>query len=147
MDHQINKISKLLAAEDWFAGATRDKHNKVVVYTKYQNYDVLTSIPDYVDNDQILIHFAPQDAEKFSTSIVLSKEGDLNEKDLNNTLLKLELSSGKEIVYEIFYEILDGANAVSNFSEMYPSIRKTMEELLEIYGFDVLEERVRLPVE
>lgn len=61
---------------------------------------------------------------------------------LQKELDRLEKICGSYTLQDIFYEIQDGRNAVTNLSARYPEVRKGMEMLYEIYGFDVIYEEM-----
>jgi hypothetical protein len=55
---------------------------------------------------------------------------------------KLERQCGSNTLQDIFYEIHDGNNAVTEWSKRYPDVRKTLEKLYQQYGFDVIYEEM-----
>jgi len=61
---------------------------------------------------------------------------------LQKELDRLERICGSYTLQDIFYEIQDGKNAVTNLSARYPEVRKGMERLFEMYGFDVIYEEL-----
>lgn len=61
---------------------------------------------------------------------------------LQNELEKLEKICGSFTLQDIFYEIQDGKNAVTNLSSRYPEVRQRMEKLYDMYGFDVIYEEL-----
>jgi hypothetical protein len=61
---------------------------------------------------------------------------------LQNELDKLEKLCGTYTLNDIFYEIQDGKNAVTNMSSRYPEVRQRMEKLYDQYGFDVIYEEL-----
>lgn len=61
---------------------------------------------------------------------------------LQNELERLEKACGSHTLQDIFYEVQDGKNAVTNLSERYPDVRKDMEKLFDQYGFDVIYEEL-----
>lgn len=61
---------------------------------------------------------------------------------LQNELEKLEKICGSYTLQDIFYEVQDGKNAVTNLSARYPEVRQRMEKLYEMYGFDVIYEEL-----
>ena len=65
---------------------------------------------------------------------------DLN--DLCKELDRLERISGSNALQDIFYEIHDGKNAVTNLSARYPEVRTSLERLYQDYGFDVIYEEL-----
>lgn len=61
---------------------------------------------------------------------------------LQKELDRLEKICGSYTLQDIFYEIQDGRNAVTNLSARYPEVRKGLERLYEMYGFDVIYEEM-----
>jgi hypothetical protein len=71
--------------------------------------------------------------------------GSMNTEELSMRYLEDELDSlekicGSNCLQDIFYEIQDGRNAVTNHSLHYPDVRSRMEKLYLKYGFDVIYE-------
>lgn len=67
------------------------------------------------------------------------------EKSVNHLIAeldKLERQCGSNSLQDIFYEIHDGINAVTEWSKRYPDVRKTLEKLYQQYGFDVIYEEL-----
>jgi hypothetical protein len=79
------------------------------------------------------INLNPQNFETFSPP----KEEDL-EADLVEDLWELKKICGEDNLAEIFFEIHDQEDAITNKSKEFPGVRKAMEQLYETYGFDVL---------
>jgi hypothetical protein len=50
----------------------------------------------------------------------------------------------KNLLENIFYEVHDGKNSITEYSAMVPQLREEMEKLYHIYGFDVLYEELSL---
>lgn len=61
---------------------------------------------------------------------------------LQRELDKLEKECGSYTLQDIFYEVQDGKNAVTNMSARYPNVRKGLERLYNLYGFDVIYEEL-----
>lgn len=61
---------------------------------------------------------------------------------LQNELERLEKICGSYTLQDIFYEVQDGKNAVTNLSARYPEVRQRMEKLYDMYGFDVIYEEL-----
>jgi hypothetical protein len=61
---------------------------------------------------------------------------------LQTSLEKLEKDCGSYVLQDLFYEIHDGHNAVTNNSARYPEVRKKLEKLYREYGFDVIYEEL-----
>jgi hypothetical protein len=69
-------------------------------------------------------------------------EEDKSVRHLVDELDKLEKQCGSNILQDIFYEVHDGPNAVTNLSAKFPEVRRGMERLYKLYGFDVIYEEL-----
>jgi hypothetical protein len=74
--------------------------------------------------------------------IVSSVDEEKSLRHLQNELDRLEKVCGSYSLQDIFYEVQDGKNAVTNMSERYPDVRKSMEKLYKQYGFNVIYEEL-----
>lgn len=63
---------------------------------------------------------------------------------LTDELDRLERICGSNILGEIFFEIHDKHNAVTNLSVKFPEVRRAMEKLYDKYGFDLLYDELEL---
>lgn len=70
------------------------------------------------------------------------EQEDLSQRRLENELTRLEKACGSNALQDIFYEIRDAHNAVTNLSARYPDVREALEKLYEQYGFDVIYENL-----
>lgn len=61
---------------------------------------------------------------------------------LTDELDRLEKMCGSNALQDIFYEIHDGKNAVTNLSDRYPEVKKGLSKLYDEYGFDVIYEEI-----
>jgi hypothetical protein len=61
---------------------------------------------------------------------------------LQSSLDKLEKACGSYTLQDIFYEIHDGKNAVTNNAARYPEVKNKLEKLYREYGFDVIYEEL-----
>lgn len=61
---------------------------------------------------------------------------------LQKELDRLEKACGSYTLQDIFYEIQDGKNAVTNLSSRYPEVHLAMKKLFDEYGFDVIYEEL-----
>lgn len=155
---------------DWFHSVGEDEFHRYVVYVKYMNKETLYDIPDTMGGVQVLVHFAASkmaQADQFMVkpgltdiksgtllpppteeivdivgSVIGSNTEDKSLRHLQNELDKLEKACGTYTLQDIFYEIQDGKNAVTNMSSRYPDVRKAMEKLYQQYGFDVIYEEL-----
>lgn len=64
------------------------------------------------------------------------------EVDVPEEVWQLSKLCGWETLEDIFYEVHDGPNAVSNKSKDFPAVRSKMEELYALVGFDVLADEI-----
>ena len=153
MEDSLNYLSALLKDKPWFYDLKAFDPRRIVVYTTYQSGDILREIPDEVGGRQVLVHFAPR--SKPSTSTVLSSlpsktseyiesipPSELNINELVDELDKIEKMCGSRTLQDIFYEIHDGKNAVTDMSKRYPEVRSRLEKLFDVYGFDVIYEEI-----
>lgn len=62
--------------------------------------------------------------------------------ELTKELDRLEKICGSNTLQDIFYEIHDGKNAVTNNSSRYPDVRDSLLNLYRVYGFDVIYEEL-----
>jgi hypothetical protein len=162
--------------QPWFHSMEQEASGRFVVYVKYMDKEVLTGVPDTIDDKQVVIHFVGAklatremftnnpsmrpsfvSSEPIVTPVLLPDEADkINEVDeltsstdedkslsyLIAELDKLERQCGSNTLQDIFYEIHDGINAVTEWSKRYPDVRKTLENLYQEYGFDVIYEEM-----
>jgi hypothetical protein len=63
---------------------------------------------------------------------------ELSVRALTDELDKLERMCGSNILQDIFYEIHDKDNAVTNLSAKFPEVSQRMEKLHAKYGFDII---------
>lgn len=147
----LDKISSSIKHNDWFYDISIDGPNKIIVYTKWQSGDIIKQIPEFIDNIQVLVHFVPRTiswAPKTPTIIVAQSNTDSDEgpeyniNDLIKELDRIEKLCGSHTLQDIFYEIHDGKNAVTNLSARYPEVRRDLELLYDRYGFDVIYEEI-----
>lgn len=152
---------------DWFHSVDQDKSNRLVVYVKYMCDETTNDIPRQVDGVNVLCHFATSKIikkELFAHKGFKPKEvpvsevvEDLGSDDIEfieelNTPLdlrelvmeldRLEKLSGSNIMQDIFYEVHDGVNAVTNLSSKFPDVKRGMEKLYQQYGFDLIYENM-----
>ena len=74
--------------------------------------------------------------------VVGAEEEEKSVLHLQKELDRLEKQCGSYTLQDIFYEIQDGKNAVTNMSARYPEVRKGLEKLYSQYGFDVIYEEL-----
>jgi hypothetical protein len=153
-----------LVNKDWFHSVGLDKYKRIVVYVKYMCDETTNDIPREINGVRVLCHFADSkniNPELFSHKGVKSKvvaplpeldnedvefieepNTPLDLRELVSELDRLEKMSGSNIMQDIFYEVHDGANAVTNLSSKFPDVRRGMETLYNQYGFDLIYENM-----
>jgi hypothetical protein len=157
-----NKLSKCT----WFDSVALDKLNRLVVYVHTDGTEVMTTVPDYFEGQRVIVALAtskPGIRSKyvtehvFGTSFDLStlkkhvallkvdppqmeelKEKELDINDLIAELDSLEKICGSNILQDIFYQVHDGKNAVTNLGSRFPDVYERMFLLYEDFGFDLI---------
>lgn len=151
-------LSVMLQGKDWFHSIGEDSYGRHIVYTKYMDLDVINEVPDIWGDKKVLLYFAPAESDyKDSYKNPLANNGLLNissisdelaeDLELDKDLLIQELNKmkqecGSNIVQDLFYEVHDGKNAITNLSSKFPELRKSVEKLYEEYGFDVIYQEI-----
>lgn len=156
----INYLTDMYKGKDWFSEVGTDQYGRLVVYIKYMCEENIGKIPDFVNNKHVLVHFHTSkniDKNKYVENLVspsLQKTVaplpmDLNEEVEDVDLLyvgreldRLEKMCSSYLLQDIFFEIHDGKNAVTDISSKFPDVRKDLETLYDKYGFDVLYEEL-----
>ena len=124
---------------DWFHSVGIDDFGRDVVYVNYMTAEIIQHIQSQLGN--VLIYFALSKIDKNKYVIFLDEEPitDKNPyQQLFATICFLQDKYSKHIVQDIFYEIHDGKNSVTNLSANFPEARLHLEELYNSYGFDTL---------
>jgi hypothetical protein len=153
IQESLTSLNELCRGKEWFYDAVPDEFGRIVVYVNQIGPDVTQYVPDSIDGRQVLVHFASSylaKKDKFINNLSSPAVVDDPEDEEDNTpigvlinkLDKLEKICGSNILQDIFYEVHDGKNSVTNLSIKYPEIRKSLEELYEVFGFDVIYEEL-----
>ena len=144
--------------QPWYHSVGRDQYNRLVVYTNYMCHETLHDVPDQVDGIQVLTHFAASKlarADQFtnnntnhvstipapppdSMEELDSNELEIDINELCKDLDRLEKKCGANILMDIFFEVHDGKNAVTNLAARYPEVKEGLQSLYDAYGFDVI---------
>ena len=148
----------------WFHSIVPDKSGRLAVLVKEMNLTVLQEIPSFKNNIQILVHFAPPTPPVVSNQTLYVNQEDILEEledddlfeiddtavtpvarkpeALMNSIDELIGQSNYNIVSDIFYEIHDGSNAVTNLSVKKPEIKAALEKLYLEFGFQAIEKEL-----
>jgi hypothetical protein len=162
----LESLRQLYCNNDWFSGVGTDNYGRYVVYTRYMSLNILRQVVDKLEDKPVLVHFSSaQEVNKdqyvnnltpvLLSEDVLDEEHLLDENDLEEVaelevglvelveeLDRLEKLCNSNTVQDIFYEVHDGINAVTNLSARYPEVRAAMEVLYKKYGFDIIYEEL-----
>lgn len=165
----MQELSALFKGKDWFYDVGTDQYGRLVVYVNWNSEEILRAVPDTAGGVQVLVHFVssktarredfastPADQSSAPVADVTHEAEYLGEDDLEELpssmisdigalareLDRLERACGSNILQDIFYEVHDGAHAVTNVSGKYPEVRMSMEKLYKEYGFDIIYEEL-----
>lgn len=150
------KLNEMYEDRAWYEDVGLDQYGRYVVYVGFMNKETMTDIVSELDHKQVIVSFYVNKTvtrEQFisnptktyvADSFILD---DLEEEDksifhLQKELDNLEKICGSFTLQDIFYEIQDGKNAVTNMSLRYPEVRKGLERLYDQYGFDVIYDEI-----
>ncbi len=155
----MQQLSELCKGKDWFFDVGTDNYGRLVVYTKWCSEEILRFVPGFVEGVQVLVHFAGSKTVKKDDFAAAPKKPVLELVDeswddnedvvlpvdvgaLARELDRLEKVCGSNVLQDIFYEIHDGKNAVTNLSAKFPDVKKSLDKLYDEYGFDVIYEEM-----
>lgn len=153
------QLSQFCKGKDWFFDIGTDACNNYVVYAKFMNQEMLTNIPREMAGKRVLVHFAAaklaskvQFTEQYSWRTLpaepledVVQEEVVEENSiqyLQESLDYLEKQCSSNILQNIFYEIHDGRNAVTNLSGKFPDVHQVLFKLYNQYGFDQIYEEL-----
>lgn len=158
----LNQLANMYKDKDWYHSVGFDKYGRYVLYIKYTCNETLHDLPDFVFGKQLLVHFGASATAKrdqfvenlqsvgrimsANLSKQLSQEDneELSNTELETAIIALIAKWNADLISEIFFEIHDGPNALTQISEEYPQIRATLEKLYDKYGFDMIHEKLKL---
>jgi hypothetical protein len=112
-------------------------HHVLVHFASYKDANIMK----YADDGNIKLRSAP--APKVEVPVEEPRE--ITGADiayLVQELDRLEKMCGTNILQDIFYEVHDGPNAITNLSSKFPDVRKTLDLLYKDFGFDVIYEEL-----
>lgn len=154
----IQLLTNTFKDQDWFCNVGTDEQNRYVVYTSSMSLKVLTSVPSDLEGKQVLVHFAPSKPKfnviepKTEYKIPLAMDNDfeagvvvsvVNDSSfLLDELDRLEDVCDWDVLSDIFYEIIDREDAVTNLSSEFPKVRESLEKLYNEFGFTALHDEI-----
>jgi hypothetical protein len=156
------------SSQDWFDSVGTDRQGRLVVYVKYLSFDILNAIPLDLMGGRVLVHLAaskaasatqfvntvsrptqtvvapPVEVTPLEEESVEDTSGaiEVSVDELERELDRLERACGSNMLQDLFYEIHDGKNAVTNNSTRYPEVFASLKQLYDQYGFDVIYEEL-----
>ena len=146
----MEELLALFNGKEWFHSVGTDEFGRHVVYINHITAESLNDVPDYVDGKQVVVHFAAcldLSRDKFVQTPQPYVQQSCDESavdiaELVAELKKLEYFCGDNVLQDIFFEVHDMNNKVTNYGDKYPSIYKSMIKLYNKYGFDLIYEQV-----
>lgn len=157
----LEKLKFSLQSFDWFRDIGLNEWGVPTVYVNYMNSTVFQTVFEKSSGltmDNPCIYFASTlslDTSKYVLQIdkpqVSWEDGSEPDSDTEPGLPDLNLSEevgklrkvcGTNILSDIFYEVHDGKNAITNLSAKFPEIREALNNLYNLYGFDLVYEQV-----
>lgn len=158
----IKHLTEQYSHYDWFDHVDLDSRQRYVVYVKFMNEETIAVSQQNLDGVPVLTAWATSKPSyvkaKYNTVKTLSELRpytppapdappvvELDEDALDDLVFeldRLERLCGSKSLQDIFYEIHDGRNAVSNVSDKFPYVRSCMNKLYDTFGFDVIYEEL-----
>jgi hypothetical protein len=114
--------------------------SKLVTIEQFTNKSVTQYVPTY--SREIDVSAVVLSDEPTVDDIVGPAEEEKSLRHLQNELDRLEKACGSYTLQDIFYEVHDGPNAVTSMSARHPDVRKSLEKLYKMYGFNVIYEEL-----
>lgn len=158
----LRMLKERFQDEPWFYDVELDQYGRYVVYSTDMTSKVTSLIHEYFGGIQVLCHYASShtlNLNKFVHTVSLYKPQltattvsctdcdvpeDFDLEELEREIKVLTDIYELHVVYNVFFEYHDKNDAVTNFSEQYPSARDKIEELYDKYGFDLLYDQLGL---
>jgi len=152
-DSAVQELISEYSKFSWYDSVGLDRYNRYVVYVNLINKEVMETVRDSLNGKQVLIAYAHSKPNALKNKYITSYDFsnyrcfDQEEPDLDFLsceLDRLEKFCDNNILCEVFFEVHDRKNAVTNLSKKFPEVRKTMEKLYDIYGFDILYDELEV---
>lgn len=158
----LKTLANKYSHQPWYDSVGLDKYGRYVVYVHTMNMEIMQTVEPSLDGKQVLIHYAnskPENMKKYITEYNWNRSGkifldkpveqnnpkvaddvaeSINIDELIIELDRLERICGVHGLESIFYEVHDGKNAVTNLGAKYPEVKRSMQNLYDTYGFDII---------
>lgn len=158
----LQVLKNCLKDKEWFCDVGLTDSNKPVVYVHHMSldiFDIIISESKALLLEHPHIHFSTGlslDKSRYVTDLTKPKiswddgpEPDFDSEPetfdislLTEEVSKLRKVCGDNILSDIFYEVHDGKNAITNLSVKFPEVREALNHLYVEYGFDLIYEQV-----
>jgi hypothetical protein len=156
MEHfaNLDQLVEAVQKYEWFRGTGLDEFGRFVVYVSQMDFNIIKEMPAKINKQQVLFHFYNPKLQyityeanfipqvKKPLPVVESLPEEVNINQLIDELDSLENICGPNILQDIFYEVHDGKNAVTNWSAKFSNVRTSLENLYKTYGFDLIYEEL-----
>jgi hypothetical protein len=119
--------------ENFFGNPSGNGISTLPAYTPTPKIATVVKAPEPVIPDVIAELVDTEEQER---------ELELSVRALTDELDRLEKLCGTHILQEIFYEVHDGPNKVTNMSARYPVVQQGVKKLYDKYGFDTIYEEL-----
>lgn len=149
--NQLESIKNSLKEKDWFYDVGTDEYNRPIVYVHSMNLNIFSEINQFCQSldSKPCIHYAASSFFEDNKYVdYVNKATNTSEsykrsiQDLITELTALSSICGENILCDIFYEIKDGNNAITNLSSKFPEVRESLAELYEEFGFDLIYDQI-----
>jgi len=139
-----SEILNKLVSYDWFCDVGVDEYQRQIIYVHYMNIEIIKLIQECCGN--VLIYFIASNPENLKKYVRSADIDPITERDpaaqLTSQLRELQQVYSNHFLLDIFYEVHDGKNAVTNLSATFPQVREKIENLYNTYGFDVIYDQL-----
>lgn len=143
---KLQQLKDLFKNKDWFYDVGTEEFNNPVVYVKTMSLNIINEI-NYLSKDKLdllpHIHYASSLMEKPYVQHLGNDTPDTKDPYyLMGKMSSLKEFCGANILSDIFYEVHDGKNAITNLSVKFPEVRDTLEQLYSDFGFSAIYELI-----
>lgn len=140
---EIAKIKEIYDQFDWFE-SVNIKDNKVFIYVNKMSGDIFEKIPDKFNGKPVKIHY--QQSKDCNSGNYL-KHYTFESLDHDFKLIEFVQKNteiyGRRVMANMFYEIHDGENCLTNLKIKYPHLHTEMLIFYENYGYLSLVRELR----
>lgn len=154
IQNALTLLTAQLKKHSWFAEADKHGalHNAIVVYVYEISPAINQVIPQQVAGWDVRVHYftstfdynsKPISIHEATKTLLLEEEVEfLPAFDLDNELQELRMVCGKNKLIDIFFEVHDRDDAITNFSFDFPVVKERLQVLYNDFGFDVLWDKL-----